>query len=95
MSCAIRHIVREPFVWKTRPGACEVDPPVSNSGPWSITRTSVEAELRQVVGGARPDDARADDDRLRPVAHLVAFRSLGRVGRHQACSRNGGRQVLR
>ncbi len=53
------------------------------------------AELRQVVGGARPDDARADDDRLRPVAHPVAFRSLGRVGRHQACSRNGGRRVLR
>ena len=42
VSCAIRHIVREPFVWKTRPGACDVDPPVSNSGPWSITRTSVD-----------------------------------------------------
>ncbi len=41
VSCAIRHIVREPFVWKTSPGACDVDPPVSNSGPWSITSTSV------------------------------------------------------
>ena len=41
VSCAIRHIVREPFVWKTRPGACDVEPPVSNSGPWSITSTSV------------------------------------------------------
>ncbi len=38
---ARRHIVREPFVWNTRPGACEVDPPVSNSGPWSRTSTSV------------------------------------------------------
>ncbi len=41
MSCAIRHIVREPFVWKTSPGAWEVEPPVSKSGPWSRTRTSV------------------------------------------------------
>ena len=39
--CASRHIVREPFVWNTSPGACEVDPPVSNSGPWSRTSTSV------------------------------------------------------
>ena len=32
-SWAIRHIVREPFVWKTSPGACDVEPPVANSGP--------------------------------------------------------------
>ncbi len=31
--CARRHIVREPFVWNTSPGACEVEPPVSKSGP--------------------------------------------------------------
>ena len=29
----MRHIVREPFVWKMMPGACEVEPPVANSGP--------------------------------------------------------------
>jgi hypothetical protein len=40
-SCAMRHIVREPLVWKMMPGACDVEPPVSNNGPWSITRTSV------------------------------------------------------
>ena len=39
-SWAIRHIMREPLVWKARPGACVVEPPVSNSGPWSRTRTS-------------------------------------------------------
>ena len=37
----MRHIVREPLVWKMIPGACEVEPPVSNRGPWSITSTSV------------------------------------------------------
>ncbi len=31
--CASRHIVRDPFVWNTSPGAWEVEPPVSNSGP--------------------------------------------------------------
>ena len=92
VSCAIRHIVREPFVWKTRPGACDVDPPVSNSGPWSITRTSVDPELRQMIGGARAHDARADDDRLRPVAHPA---SLLQLTVYQACCGHGGRQVLR
>ena len=37
----MRHIVRDGFVWKMIPGAWLVDPPVSKSGPWSITSTSV------------------------------------------------------
>src|SRR6266545_7866228 len=40
VSCAMRQVVREPLVWNTSPGACEVEPPVSNSGPWSSTSTS-------------------------------------------------------
>ena len=29
----MRHIVRDPLVWKMMPGACEVEPPVANNGP--------------------------------------------------------------
>ena len=39
---ASRVIVRELLSWKTRPGACEVEPPVSQSGPWSTSTTSVQ-----------------------------------------------------
>ena len=39
-SWAIRHIIREPLVWNASPGACELEPPVSNNGPWSSTSTS-------------------------------------------------------
>ena len=35
--CARRVIVRDALCWKTSPGACEVEPPVSHSGPWSTT----------------------------------------------------------
>ena len=67
MSCAIRHIVREPFVWKTKPGACEVEPPVSEQRALIDHEHVGHAELREVIRRARADDARADDHRLRPV----------------------------
>ena len=38
--CARRVIVRDALCWKTSPGACEVEPPVWNSGPWSTTTIS-------------------------------------------------------
>ena len=33
-------MVLEALIWKTSPGAWDVEPPVSNSGPWSTTTTS-------------------------------------------------------
>jgi hypothetical protein len=44
-------MVRLGFVWKTRPGACELDPPVTKSGPCSSTVTSVQP--RAVSSSAR------------------------------------------
>lgn len=44
-------IVREGLVWKTSPGAWEVDPPVSGMEPWSRTVTS--AQPRRVSSSAR------------------------------------------
>src|SRR4051812_12629350 len=44
-------IVLDAFVWNTRPGACDVDPPVRGSGPWSSTVTS--AQPRAVSSSAR------------------------------------------
>ena len=44
-------IVREALVWNTRPGAWDVEPPVSGSGPWSRTVTSVQP--RSVSSSAR------------------------------------------
>ncbi len=38
-------MVLDPLVWNTRPGACEVEPPVANSGPRSRTVTSVQPRL--------------------------------------------------
>lgn len=35
-------MVLEELVWKTSPGACELDPPVANRGPCSSTVTSVQ-----------------------------------------------------
>ena len=32
-------IARPGLVWKQRPGAWKVEPPVSSSGPWSSTTT--------------------------------------------------------
>ena len=61
VSCAKRVIVRDGLCWKTRPGACEVDPPVSHSGPWSTQHDVAPAELGEVVGDAGADDAPADD----------------------------------
>src|SRR3712207_4443863 len=34
-------MVLDGLVWKTSPGACEVEPPASKSGPWSTTTTSL------------------------------------------------------
>src|SRR3954451_16632898 len=44
-------MVFEALVWKTSPGACEVDPPVSGSGPWSTTVT--RSQPRAVSSSAR------------------------------------------
>src|SRR3712207_5733074 len=60
----MRHIVRDGFVWKMIPGACEVEPPVSNSGPCSSTTTSVSPRSARW----HADDAGADDDRPCTVA---------------------------
>src|SRR6266571_2183399 len=35
-------MVCDGFVWKTRPGAWEVEPPVAGRGPWSTTVTSCQ-----------------------------------------------------
>ncbi len=34
-------MVAEPLCWNTSPGACDVEPPVSHSGPWSSSTTSL------------------------------------------------------
>src|SRR3954451_8670212 len=44
-------MVFEALVWKTSPGACEVDPPVSGRGPWSTTVT--RSQPRAVSSSAR------------------------------------------
>src|SRR3712207_3614414 len=44
-------MVFEALVWKTSPGACDVDPPVSGSGPWSTTVTW--SQPRAVSSSAR------------------------------------------
>ena len=44
-------IVLEELVWKTSPGACEVEPPVSGSGPWSTT--VMRSHPRSVSSSAR------------------------------------------
>src|SRR3954463_9944885 len=44
-------MVLEELAWKTRPGACEDDPPVAGSGPWSTTVTSVQP--RAEISSAR------------------------------------------
>ena len=54
-------IVFDGLAWNTSPGACEVEPPVSGSGPWSMTVTSVEAARGELVGEVRPDDPGSDD----------------------------------
>src|ERR671921_1864864 len=44
-------MVFEALVWKTSPGACEVEPPVSGRGPWSTTVT--RSQPRTVSSSAR------------------------------------------
>src|SRR5689334_7239213 len=44
-------MVFEGFVWKTRPGACEEEPPVAGRRPWSTTVTSVQP--RAEISSAR------------------------------------------
>ena len=44
-------MVFEGLVWNTSPGACDVEPPVANSGPRSTTVTSVQP--RSVSSSAR------------------------------------------
>ena len=44
-------IVFDGLVWNTRPGACDEDPPVSGSGPWS--RTVTRSQPRAVSSSAR------------------------------------------
>src|SRR3712207_3151277 len=44
-------MVLEALVWKTNPGACDVEPPVSGRGPWSTTVTRFQP--RAVSSSAR------------------------------------------
>src|SRR3712207_5324991 len=44
-------MVLEALVWKTSPGACDVEPPVSGRGPWSTTVTRFQP--RAVSSSAR------------------------------------------
>src|SRR3954469_4587573 len=44
-------MVFDGLTWKTSPGACEVEPPVSGSGPWSTTVT--RSTPRAVSSSAR------------------------------------------
>ena len=43
-------MVLDALVWNTSPGACDVEPPVENSGPRSRTVTSVHP--RSVISSA-------------------------------------------
>src|SRR2546423_250878 len=47
-------IVFDALVWNTRPGACEEEPPVANSGPWSTTVTPVHPRLVSSSATAQP-----------------------------------------
>ena len=47
------------------PGACEEDPPVSGSGPWSTHRDAVPPAGGEFVGQVRADDAGPDDHNAR------------------------------
>src|SRR4051794_16369455 len=47
-------MVLEELVWKTRPGACELEPPVAGSGPWSTTVTSVQPRAETSSARAAP-----------------------------------------
>src|SRR3954451_3456758 len=47
-------MVLEELAWKTRPGACEDDPPVAGSGPWSTTVTSVQPRAEISSASAAP-----------------------------------------
>ena len=47
-------IVLDPLVWKTSPGACDVEPPAANSGPWSRTVTSVQPRMTSSSASEQP-----------------------------------------
>src|SRR4051812_14477348 len=47
-------MVLEEFVWKTRPGAWDEEPPVAGSGPWSTTVTSVQPRAEISSASAAP-----------------------------------------
>lgn len=57
-------MVFDGLVANTRPGACDVDPPVVNKGPRSTTVTSMPPG-GQLVGERSPNDAGTHDDELR------------------------------
>src|SRR5690606_25500975 len=48
------HMTREGLTWKTKPGACEEDPPVTGRGPWSTTVTSVQPRRISSSASAAP-----------------------------------------
>src|SRR3954464_15673503 len=47
-------MVFDGFVWNTRPGACELEPPGANSGPWSTTVTWVQPRSVSSSASALP-----------------------------------------
>ena len=42
------------LVWKTSPGACELDPPVAGNGPWSTTVMSLQPRPDSSSASAAP-----------------------------------------
>src|SRR6266542_3008120 len=47
-------MVFEGLVWNTSPGACEVEPPVAGSGPWSTTVMSSQPRADSSSASAAP-----------------------------------------
>ena len=64
--------------WKTSPGACDVEPPVSHNGPWSMITRSVQPSRARWWTTLAPTmpaptiTARALDGRVSLVAAAVA-----------------------
>src|ERR1700754_4851449 len=91
-------MVFDGLVWKTRPGACEEEPPVAGRGPWSTTVTSVQPRAEISSASAAPTTpapmmttrgpAIAQPPNLRPVQLLCAQRDSGCAT--QCARRRGG-----
>src|SRR3954462_657586 len=92
-------MVLEALVWKTKPGAGDVEPPVSGRGPWSTTVT--RSQPRAVSSSARlaptipapMTTTRGGVD----IALLLTYRLVWvgpSAGSRREPARGGGRGVL-